>query len=75
MDGVKGTSRSLIVEIANIEKNNNFEHLVIVTNGEVTNDEIDKSDSKFKEYNLHFSFVSTLIILMNKEIKRNNLLY
>ena len=40
MDGVKGTSSSLIAEIANIEKNN-FEHLVIVTDGKVTNDEID----------------------------------
>ena len=68
MDGVKGTSSSLIAEIANIEKNNNFEHLVIVTDGDVTNDEIDKSDLKFKEYNLHFSFVSTFIIKTGDQV-------
>ena len=68
MDGVKGTSSSLIAEIANIEKNNNFEHLVIVTDGDVTNDEIDKSDLKFKEYNLHFSFVSTFIIQTGDQV-------
>ena len=73
MDEVKGTNSSLIAEIANIEKNNNFEHLVIVTNGEVTNDEIDKSDSKFKEYNLHFSFVSTFIIKTGNQVLNESL--
>ncbi len=68
MDGVKGTSSSLIAEIANKEKNNNFEHLIIVTDGDVKNDEIDKSDLKFKEYNLHFSFVSTFIIQTGDQV-------
>ena len=68
MDGVKGTSSSLIAEIANIEKDNNFEHLIIVTDGDVQNDEIDKSDLKFKEYGLNFSFVSTFIIKTGDQV-------
>ena len=62
MDGVKGTSSSLIAEIANKEKNNNFEHLIIITDGDIQNEEIEKSDLKFKKYDLNFSFVSTFII-------------
>ena len=62
MDGIKGTSSSLIAEIAKKEKNNNFEHLIIITDGDVQSDEIDKSDLKVKEYNLSFKFVSTFII-------------
>ena len=62
MDGDKGTNSSLIAEIANIEKDNNFEHLIIITDGDVKNEEVDLSDQKFKEYNLKFSFVSTFII-------------
>jgi hypothetical protein len=61
-DGEKGTSSSQIAEIANIEKENNFEHLIIVTDGDVKNEEIDKSDQKFKEYDLHFKFVSCFIV-------------
>ena len=62
MKGYGGTCSSLIAEIANIEKDNNIEHLIIITDGDVQNDEIDKSDLRFKEYDLHFSFVSTFII-------------
>ena len=62
MDGIKGTKSSLIAEIANIERDNKFEHLIIITDGDVDNKEIDLSDQKVKEYNLHFSFVSTFII-------------
>mgnify|MGYP002622861730 CR=1 FL=1 len=65
MDGIKGTKSSVIAEIANLEQNeynNNFEHLIIVTDGDVSNEEVDLSDQKVKEYNLHFSFVSTFII-------------
>ena len=61
-DGEKGTSSSCIAEIANIEKDNKFEHLIIITDGDVKNEEIDKSDLLIKEYDLHFSFVSTFII-------------
>ena len=68
MDGEKGTCSSLIAEIANIEKDNNFEHLIIVTDGDVQNDEIDKSDLKFKEYGLNFSFVSTFIIKTGDQV-------
>ena len=62
MDGQKGTNSSLIADIAEQEKDNNFEHLIIITDGDVKSEEIDKSDKKFKEYNLHFSFVSCFII-------------
>ena len=62
MDGEKGTNSSLIADIAEEEKDNNFEHLIIITDGDVKSEEIDKSDKKFKEYNLHFSFVSCFII-------------
>ena len=68
MDGVRGTSSSLIAEIANEEKDNNFEHLIIITDGDVQNDEIDKSDLKFKEYGLNFSFVSTFIIKTGDQV-------
>ena len=61
-DGEKGTSSSCIAEIANIEKDNKFEHLIIITDGDVKKEEIDKSDQLIKEYDLHFSFVSTFII-------------
>ena len=62
MDGQKGTNSSLIADIAEEEKDNNFEHLIIITDGDVKKEEIDKSDKKFKEYGLHFSFVSCFII-------------
>ena len=68
MDGVRGTSSSLIAEIANEEKDHNFEHLIIITDGDVQNDEIDKSDLKFKEYGLNFSFVSTFIIKTGDQV-------
>ena len=61
-DGDKGTNSSLIAEIANLEKHNKFEHLIIVTDGDVKQEEIDKSDELIKEYDLRFSFVSTFII-------------
>lgn len=61
-DGVKGTNSSLIAKIALLEKQNKFEHLIIITDGDVKQEEIDKSDALIKEYDLHFSFVSTFII-------------
>jgi len=65
MDGIRGTKSSKIAEIVNLEQNvykNRFEHLIIITDGDVSNEEVDKSDQLVKEYNLHFSFVSTFII-------------
>ena len=61
-DGDKGTSSSLIAQIAYIEKKNKFEHLIIITDGDVKKEEIDKSDTLIKEFNLRFSLVSTFII-------------
>ncbi len=66
-DGELGTNSSLIAEIAHKEKKNNFEHLIIVTDGDVKNEEVDKSDEKVKEYDLKFSFVSTFIIKTGDE--------
>ena len=61
-DGDKGTSSSLIAQIAYIERENKFEHLIIITDGDVKKEEIDKSDKLIKEFNLRFSLVSTFII-------------
>ena len=68
MDGEKGACSSLIAEIANKEKYSYFEHLIIITDGDVQNDEIDKSDLKVKEYGLNFSFVSTFIIKTGDQV-------
>ena len=62
MDGVQGTLSSLIAKIANVERENNFEHLIIITDGDVKEDEVDLSDKLVKEYKINFSFVSTYII-------------
>ena len=62
MDGELGTNSSLIAEIENDEKDNNFKHLMIITDGDVKNEEVDLSDKKMKQYNIKFSFVSTFII-------------
>ena len=62
MEGNGNTYSSLIAEIANSENNNNFEHLIIISDGEVGKNEIDKSDQKFKEYNIKFSYISTFLI-------------
>ena len=50
--GNGGTSSSLIAEIGRIEKNGNFEHLIIVTDGQVSTNDIDTSDNKVKNYGL-----------------------
>jgi len=55
MDGELGTNSSLIAEIENDEKDNNFKHLMIITDGDVKNEEVDLS-------NIKFSFVSIFII-------------
>jgi hypothetical protein len=60
--GPDGTYSYYIAEIERVTKNENFEHLIIVTDGEVDTDDIDKSDKLVQDYELQYSFVSTYII-------------
>ena len=60
--GYDETCSYLIAEIGKETKNENFEHLIIVTDGEVDFSDIDESDRKVKEYGLNYKYVSTYII-------------
>ena len=51
-----------IAEIGRETKYENFEHLIIVTNGEVGEEEIKESDNKIKEYGLKYKYVSFYVI-------------
>ena len=56
------TNSSLIAEIGRITKGENFEHLIIVTDGRVGDGDIDESDRRVNNYGLQYSYVSTYII-------------
>ena len=58
--GRYGTKSSLIEEIAHLS--NIKEHLIIVTDGSVDQNEIDKSDELVNKYNINFLYVTTFII-------------
>ena len=60
--GTDGTTSYYIAEICRETKNENFEHLIIVTDGEVQPKDIDESEVRVNKYGLNFSFVSTYII-------------
>ena len=60
--GLGGTASELIADIISLERNNGIEHLIIITDGSVNSDSIDKSDKKMKANNIHLKFVSTYII-------------
>ena len=60
--GCGGTESYLIAEIGKENKNENFQHLIIVTDGGVGDYAIDICDKLVKDYDLHYSFVSTYII-------------
>ena len=62
MHGPDGTTSYYIAEIGRATKNENFEHLIIVTDGEVDTDDIDESDRRVQQYGLQYSYVSTYII-------------
>ena len=51
-----------IAEIGRETKNENFEHLIIVTNGSVGTGDIDQSDCLVSKYGLKYRFVSIYII-------------
>ena len=53
--GPDGTYSYYIAEIGRVTKNENFEHLIIVTDGEVDTDDIDKSDKLVQDYELQYS--------------------
>ena len=60
--GTDGTCSYYIAEIGRETKNENFEHLIIVTDGSVGTYDIDESDRRVVKYGLKYSFVSTYII-------------
>ena len=60
--GPDGTESYYIAEIGRVTKNENFEHLIIVTDGQVDESSIDESDRRVKQYDLHFKYVSSYII-------------
>ena len=57
-----GTDSYLIAEIGRETKRENFEHLIIVTDGQVGSGDIDESDRRVNNYGLQYSYVSTYII-------------
>ena len=60
--GPDGTYSYYIAEIGRETKNENFEHLIIVTDGCVGTGDIDESDRRVHQYGLQYSYVSTYII-------------
>ena len=54
-----------IAEIGKETKSENFEHLIIITDGSVDSHDIDESDRRVHEYGLHFKYVSYYIIGSN----------
>jgi hypothetical protein len=60
--GPDGTYSYFIAEIGRETKNENFEHLIIVTDGHVGTNDIDESGKRVEKYGLQYSFVSTYII-------------
>ena len=56
-----GTISYYFAEIGRVSKNENLEHLIFVTDGEVDTDDIDESDRRVEKYGLQYSYVSTYI--------------
>ena len=57
-----GTISYYIAEIGRETKSENFEHLIIVTDGKVGTNDIDESDKRVQKYDLKYSYVSVYII-------------
>ena len=57
-----GTYSYNIAEIGKETLNENFEHLIIVTDGKVSVGDIDECERRVEKYGLKYSFVSTYII-------------
>ena len=60
--GIGATDIIRIAEIIDIEKENNFKHLVIITDGEVESFNIQEADEEMEKINCNFDFVSVYII-------------
>ena len=60
--GRDGTCSYYIAEIGRVTKNENFEHLIIVTDGCVGTGDIDESERRVSQYGLQYSYVSSYII-------------
>ena len=60
--GCDGIDSYLIAKIGKETKNQNFELLIIVTDGHVSTCSIEKSDKKVQQYGLQYRFLSTYII-------------
>ena len=60
--GEGGTDINNIAEIIDIEKENNFKHLVIITDGQVGPFNIKTADEEMENINISFDFVSVYIL-------------
>ena len=60
--GIGGTVITTIVEIINIEKENNFRHLVIITDGKVENWKIEETDKIMEKINCNFDFITVYVL-------------
>ena len=60
--GRGGTDINKIVQIINKEKENNFKHLVIMTDGQVSSENIEEADEMMKKVDYKFDFVSVYIL-------------
>lgn len=56
------TFPKLIVDIIKEEHKNNFKHLVIITDGNVSDEEINEVDKLMEDRNYNYEFVSVYII-------------
>lgn len=60
--GIGDTYPYLIADIIEEEKSNNCRHLVIITDGCVSENKINKADEKIKNINYNFDYVSVYIL-------------
>ena len=60
--GGRGTLIKTIVEIINIEKENNFKHLVIITDGKVEKRKIEEADKIMEKMNCNFDFITVYVL-------------
>ena len=57
-----GTYPKLIADIINLERKNKCKHLIIITDGNVSNQDILESDKRMENIKYYFDFVSVYII-------------